>query len=102
VPSVTGIQCAGTDKISFVAGGLGVALLPEQIKRVPHGGVIFRPLRRRLTVQSWVGNQIQRHFMGVLLNSFSSSRCRIFLTRLVRWRASVLDVIKHAPANKTQ
>jgi DNA-binding transcriptional LysR family regulator len=39
--------------ISFVAGGLGVALLPEQIKRLPHEGVIFRPLRRRLTVHSW-------------------------------------------------
>jgi len=27
--------------ISFVAAGLGVALLPEQIKRLPHEGVIF-------------------------------------------------------------
>jgi DNA-binding transcriptional LysR family regulator len=39
--------------ISFVAAGLGVALLPEQIKRLPHEGVIFRPLRRRLTAESW-------------------------------------------------
>jgi DNA-binding transcriptional LysR family regulator len=39
--------------ISFVAAGLGVALLPEQIKRLPHDGVIFLPLRRRLTVDSW-------------------------------------------------
>jgi DNA-binding transcriptional LysR family regulator len=39
--------------ISFVAAGLGVALLPEQIKRLPHEGVIFRPLRRHLTVDSW-------------------------------------------------
>ena len=31
--------------ISFVAAGLGVALLQEQIKRLPHEGVIFRPLR---------------------------------------------------------
>jgi DNA-binding transcriptional LysR family regulator len=39
--------------ISFVAAGLGVALLPEQIKRLPHEGVIFRPLRQRLTADSW-------------------------------------------------
>ena len=39
--------------ISFVAAGLGVALLPEQIKRLPHEGVIFRPLRRRLSADAW-------------------------------------------------
>src|SRR6266481_8177370 len=39
--------------ISFVAAGLGVALLPEQIKRLPHEGVIFRPLRQRLAADSW-------------------------------------------------
>ena len=39
--------------ISFVAAGLGVALLPEQIKRLPHEGVIFLPLRQKLTVDSW-------------------------------------------------
>jgi DNA-binding transcriptional LysR family regulator len=39
--------------MSFVAAGLGVALLPEQIKRLPHEGVIFLPLRRRLTAESW-------------------------------------------------
>jgi DNA-binding transcriptional LysR family regulator len=39
--------------ISFVTAGLGVALLPEQIKRLPHDGVIFLPLRRRLTTDSW-------------------------------------------------
>jgi DNA-binding transcriptional LysR family regulator len=39
--------------ISFVAAGLGVALLPEQIKTLPHQGVIFRPLQRRLTADSW-------------------------------------------------
>jgi DNA-binding transcriptional LysR family regulator len=39
--------------LSFVAAGLGVALLPEQIKRLPHEGVIFRPLRQRLTADSW-------------------------------------------------
>jgi DNA-binding transcriptional LysR family regulator len=39
--------------ISFVAAGLGVALLPEQIKTLPHQGVIFRPLRQRLAADSW-------------------------------------------------
>jgi DNA-binding transcriptional LysR family regulator len=39
--------------ISFVAAGFGVALLPEQIKRLPHEGVIFRSLRQRLTADSW-------------------------------------------------
>jgi DNA-binding transcriptional LysR family regulator len=39
--------------ISFVAAGLGVAVLPEQIKRLPHQGVIFRPLRQRLTADLW-------------------------------------------------
>ena len=39
--------------ISFVAAGLGVALLPEQIKRLPHEGVIFRPLRRRPSADAW-------------------------------------------------
>jgi DNA-binding transcriptional LysR family regulator len=39
--------------ISFVAAGLGVALLPAQIKTLPHQGVIFRPLLRPLTADSW-------------------------------------------------
>jgi DNA-binding transcriptional LysR family regulator len=39
--------------ISFVAAGLGVALLPEQIKRLPHEGVIFLPLRQRMAADSW-------------------------------------------------
>jgi DNA-binding transcriptional LysR family regulator len=39
--------------ISFVAAGLGVALLPEQTKRLPHEGVIFLPLRQKLTMDSW-------------------------------------------------
>jgi len=30
--------------IQFVADGLGVALLPEQITGLPHDGVVFRPL----------------------------------------------------------
>lgn len=40
--------------IRFIADGLGVALLPEQISRLPHDGVVFRPLtpplRREATI----------------------------------------------------
>ena len=32
-----------TTVIQFVADGLGVALLPEQITGLPHEGVVFRP-----------------------------------------------------------
>ncbi len=39
--------------ISFVAAGLGVALLPEPIKKLSHQGVIFRPLQQRLAADSW-------------------------------------------------
>ena len=39
--------------IRFVAAGLGVALLPEQVKTLPHQGVVFRPLQRRLAADSW-------------------------------------------------
>jgi DNA-binding transcriptional LysR family regulator len=39
--------------ISFVAAGLGVALLPEQIKTLPHQGVIFRPPQQRMAADSW-------------------------------------------------
>jgi DNA-binding transcriptional LysR family regulator len=38
--------------INFVAARLGVALLPEQIKTLPHQSVIFRPLQGRLVVDS--------------------------------------------------
>ncbi len=50
------LQEADTEStaIKFVAGGLGVALLPEQSTLLPHDGVIFRPilppLRRPSTI----------------------------------------------------
>jgi DNA-binding transcriptional LysR family regulator len=40
--------------LSFVAAGLGVALLPEQAKVLPHNGIVFRPLKPPLQVDSWV------------------------------------------------
>jgi DNA-binding transcriptional LysR family regulator len=38
--------------IQFVADGLGVALLPEQITGLPHEGVVFRPLAPPLLRES--------------------------------------------------
>ncbi len=40
--------------IKFVADGLGVALLPEQITELPHEGVIFRPLSPPLLRESTI------------------------------------------------
>jgi DNA-binding transcriptional LysR family regulator len=38
--------------IRFVADGLGVALMPEQITDLPHEGVVFRPLSPALRRES--------------------------------------------------
>jgi DNA-binding transcriptional LysR family regulator len=40
--------------IQFVADGLGVALLPEQITGLPHEGVVFRPLLPPLLRESTI------------------------------------------------
>jgi DNA-binding transcriptional LysR family regulator len=40
--------------IHFVADGLGVALLPEQITGLPHEGVVFRPLSPPLLRESTI------------------------------------------------
>ena len=40
--------------IQFVADGLGVALLPEQITGLPHDGVVFRPLAPALLRESTI------------------------------------------------
>ena len=40
--------------LHFVATGLGVALLPEQIKSIRHPGVLLRPLKQPVKVESWV------------------------------------------------
>ena len=49
--------------IKFVAGGLGVALLPEQVVELPHDGVVFRPvsppLERESTV-AWRADNLSR------------------------------------------
>jgi DNA-binding transcriptional LysR family regulator len=40
--------------IKFVADGLGVALMPEQISALPHEGVVFRPLSPPLRRESTI------------------------------------------------
>ncbi len=40
--------------LRFVADALGVALLPEQITVLPHRGVVFRPLKPRVTIESCI------------------------------------------------
>lgn len=40
--------------LAFVAAGLGVALLPEQVKLLPHSGISFRRLRPPLKMESCI------------------------------------------------
>ena len=50
------LQDADTELIAikFVADGLGVALMPEQITALPHDGVVFRPLSPPLRRESTI------------------------------------------------
>lgn len=43
-----------TGLMTFVAEGLGVTLAREQIKNLPHPGVVFRPLKAALTADYWI------------------------------------------------
>jgi DNA-binding transcriptional LysR family regulator len=40
--------------MTFVAEGLGVTLAREQIKKIPHPGVVFRPLALPLKAEYWI------------------------------------------------
>jgi DNA-binding transcriptional LysR family regulator len=40
--------------IQAVAAGLGVALLPDQVKKLPHENVVFRPLTPRVMTESCI------------------------------------------------
>lgn len=40
--------------IQAVAAGLGVALLPDQVKKLPHEDVVFRPLTPRVMTESCI------------------------------------------------
>jgi len=43
-----------SDLMFFVANGLGVTLSREQIKRLPHPGVVFRPLAVPIKADYWI------------------------------------------------
>jgi hypothetical protein len=43
-----------SDLMIFVANGLGVTLAREQIKRLPHPGVVFRPLAAPVRADYWI------------------------------------------------
>ncbi len=47
--------------IRFVADGLGVALMPEQITGLPHDGVVFRPLSPPLLRESTIAWRADNH-----------------------------------------
>ncbi|MDQ6655719.1 MAG: LysR family substrate-binding domain-containing protein, partial [Verrucomicrobiota bacterium] len=40
--------------LDAVAGGLGVALLPEPVKKIPHPEVVFRPVNPAVVTPFWV------------------------------------------------
>lgn len=40
--------------MTFVAEGLGVTLAREQIKKLPHPGVVFRPLTAAAKADYWI------------------------------------------------
>ena len=40
--------------MTFVAEGLGVTLAREQIKNLPHPGVVFRPLAEAVKADYWI------------------------------------------------
>ncbi len=40
--------------IQAIAAGLGVALLPDQVKKLPHENVVFRPLTPRVMTESCI------------------------------------------------
>lgn len=45
--------------IQTVGAGLGVALVPEQLKKLPHGNVVFRPITTPVTTEgcvAWKGD----------------------------------------------
>jgi DNA-binding transcriptional LysR family regulator len=47
--------------MTFVAEGLGVTLAREQIKKLPHPGVVFRPLQPPAKVDYWIAWHSENH-----------------------------------------
>ena len=47
--------------MTFVAEGLGVTLAREQIKNLPHPGVVFRPLATAAKAEYWIAWHRENH-----------------------------------------
>jgi DNA-binding transcriptional LysR family regulator len=47
--------------MTFVAEGLGVTLAREQIKNIPHRGVVFRPLATAAKADYWIAWHRENH-----------------------------------------
>src|SRR4030095_15926542 len=47
--------------MTFVAEGLGVTLAREQIKNLPHPGVVFRPLATAAKAEYWIAWHRETH-----------------------------------------
>jgi len=47
--------------MTFVAEGLGVTLAREQIKNLPHPGVVFRPLATAVKAEYWIAWHRENH-----------------------------------------
>ena len=65
--------------LKFVAGGLGVALLPEQVVELPHEGVVFRPLSPSLQREStvaWRADNFSRPLKDYIQIVKDLSRCK--------------------------
>ena len=52
--------------MTFVAEGLGVTLAREQIKNLPHPGVVFRPLASSAKADYWIAWHRQNHSKALL------------------------------------
>ena len=52
--------------MTFVAEGLGVTLAREQIKNLPHPGVVFRPLAVAARADYWIAWHRQNHSKALL------------------------------------
>jgi LysR family transcriptional regulator, benzoate and cis,cis-muconate-responsive activator of ben and cat genes len=52
--------------MTFVAEGLGVTLAREQIKNLPHPGVVFRPLAIAAKADSWIAWHRENHSKALL------------------------------------
>jgi DNA-binding transcriptional LysR family regulator len=64
--------------IKFVADGLGVALMPEQITRLPHEGVVFFPLfppLRRESIIAWRADNPSKPLKDYIQVVKDLSRC---------------------------